>query len=317
LLFGGRHPYSGVPLRKGVGDALESDIKGLHYAYARDAQSRGIAAPPGSISVSMVPDAMESMFHQAFTERGVSAGRPTASQWVHALDAQRNQLKKCVASRTHVFPGHLSSCPWCALERKGIVYFIDLGSTVTHTASGFVLTQIWARIMAVPPPAALMIPDPRAYSPAGRPVTGAAANKGSTVAADVAIAFCVAMFFVFPQAWFVWGGVVWFALANRKPAESPERIAERVARRQAEEQAARSYTDLVEKLKEQAGPEGFLAKRRALEKLKREYEQLAQEEAKELEQLKHTAHERQKQKFLDGFFIETADIPGVGPSRKT
>mgnify|MGYP000709306936 CR=1 FL=1 len=50
LLFGGRHPYSGVPLRKGVGDALETDIKEFRYAYARDAQNRGIAAPPGSIS---------------------------------------------------------------------------------------------------------------------------------------------------------------------------------------------------------------------------------------------------------------------------
>ena len=55
LLFGGRHPFSGVPLRRGVGDALETDIKKFRYAYARDNQSRGISPPPRSIAVSMLP----------------------------------------------------------------------------------------------------------------------------------------------------------------------------------------------------------------------------------------------------------------------
>lgn len=317
LLFGGRHPYSGVPRRKGVGDALETDIKGFHYAYARDAHNRGIAPPPGSISLSMVPDAMEAMFHHAFTERGVNSGRPTASQWVQALDAQRQHLNKCAVSRTHIFPSHLSACPWCALEQKGVVYFIDLGSTVTHTASGFMLTQVWARIAAVSPPPALSVPDPRSYSMKGRPVTGAAAQKGSTLGADLTIAFCVVMFFILPQAWLLWGGVAWFAFANRKPKESPERIRERAARKYSAEQAERAYNDLVGRLRQEAGPEGFMAKRSALEKLKVEYEQLSQAEARELEQLKSTAQERQKQKFLDGFFIDTADIPGVGPGRKS
>jgi DNA-binding helix-hairpin-helix protein with protein kinase domain len=125
------------------------------------------------------------------------------------------------------------------------------------------------------------------------------------------------MFFVFPQAWFVWGGITWFAFANRKGTESPERIAERAARRQVQEQAERTYNDLVEKLRQQAGPEGFRAKRAGLEKLKTEYEQLSHAESRELEELKSTAQERQKQKFLDSFFIEAADIPGVGPGRKT
>jgi DNA-binding helix-hairpin-helix protein with protein kinase domain len=317
LLFGGRHPYSGVPLRKGVGDALETDIKEFRYAYARDAQSRGIGPPPGSISLSMVPDAMEAMFQQAFTERGANSGRPTASQWVQALDAQRQHLKKCAASRTHIFPSHLNACPWCALEQKGIVYFIDLGSTVTHTANGFMLTQVWARITAVTPPPALAVPDPRSYSPTGRAVSRVAAKKGSTLGADLTIAFCVVMFFIFPKAWLLWGGIVWFAIANRKPKESPERIRERSGRQYSVEQAERTYNDLVRKLRQEAGPEGFLAKRSALEKLKVEYEQLSQAEARELEQLKSTAQERQKQKFLDGFFIDTADIPGVGPGRKS
>ena len=115
LLFGGRHPFSGVPLRQGVADALETDIAAFRYAYARDSQSRGIAPPPRSISASILPDAVESMFHQAFTERGVKSARPTAAQWVRSLDALRQSLRKCSASAMHVYPNHLAKCPWCAL----------------------------------------------------------------------------------------------------------------------------------------------------------------------------------------------------------
>ena len=291
LLFGGRHPYSGVPLRKGVADSLEADIKGFHYAYARDASSRGIAAPPGSISLSLVPDAMEAMFHQAFTQNGVNC-RPTASQWVAALDAQRNQLKKCSASRTHTFPSHLASCPWCSLEQKGIVYFIDLLSTVAETSSGFVLTQVWARIALVPPPPPPKIPDWRVYSPVGKPLPAAAVHNPSTL------------------------GLVWAALTSRKPNETAERKAEREMRRKADEQAQRFYDDAIALMRREAGPDSFNAKRRVLERLKGEYEQIAQDEVKELEQLKQTGHQRQKQQFLDRFFIESAEISGVGPARK-
>ena len=138
VLFGGRHPFSGVPLRNGVGDALETDIKNFCYAYARDSQSRGSSPPPRSIPISILPDAVESMFHLAFTEKGASGVRPTARQWVAALDSVRSSLKKCSASSMHVFPDHLSSCPWCALEQQGVVYFLDLGTIYTATSSGFV-----------------------------------------------------------------------------------------------------------------------------------------------------------------------------------
>lgn len=45
ILFGGRHPYAGVPLTKGAGESLESDIKAFRFAYAKDASARGIAPP--------------------------------------------------------------------------------------------------------------------------------------------------------------------------------------------------------------------------------------------------------------------------------
>jgi DNA-binding helix-hairpin-helix protein with protein kinase domain len=130
LLFGGRHPFSGVPLRDGVGDALETDIKAFRYAYARDNSARGFSPPPRSIPISLLPDSIEAMFHAAFTETGARVGRPTAEAWVGALDALRSRLKKCGASAMHVYPDHVQACPWCALEQQGVVYFLDCRAAI-------------------------------------------------------------------------------------------------------------------------------------------------------------------------------------------
>ncbi|MBW2868245.1 helix-hairpin-helix domain-containing protein, partial [Escherichia coli] len=64
------------------------------------------------------------------------------------------------------------------------------------------------------------------------------------------------------------------------------------------------------------GLEGFIAKRAMLEKMKDEILGLPEEEKRDLAALHDTARERQKQKFLEGFFIDVASIPGVGPARK-
>ena len=170
VLFGGRHPYSGVPLISDAGNALETDITHFRYAYASDNQRRGLKPPPRSIPLSMLPSDVEAMFQQAFTESGVATGRPTAKAWVAALDSLRQQLKKCIVSAMHVYPAHLTDCPWCALDNQGVIYFIDLGEEVITTGGNFVLAKVWAMVMASVAPPALQLPLPDHFQPTGRPL---------------------------------------------------------------------------------------------------------------------------------------------------
>lgn len=317
VLFGGRHPYSGVPLRSGVGDALEGDIKSFRYAYARDNQSRGLSPPPRSIAVSMLPDAMESMFHLAFTEKGAAGARPSAQQWVAALDGLRGRLKKCSASSMHVYPDHLGSCPWCALEKQGVVYFVDLGTTFTQTSSGFVLTQVWGLIQAVPAPAPLSLPAPSNFNvtpkalPAGVPGQGTA-----TFYRLVVVAIAIGVVLAAPKAWFfaLLGG--WFGWAMAGSVGSGERAVERSKRKSAVDTATQEYERLAAQAKKEAGPEGFNARKAELARMKDELAALPRAEQEELNQLHATAQERQRQKYLDTCFIDRATIPGVGPARK-
>ena len=317
LLFGGRHPYSGVPLKAGVGDALETDIKGFRYAYARDASSRGTSPPPRSIPMSSVPDSMEAMFQLAFTEKGAAGGRPTAKQWESALDGVRSRLKKCGASSVHVYPDHLSKCPWCALEQQGVVYFIDMGVTYTATGSGFNLTQVWAQIEAVPAPAPISLPNISGISVVPTRLPANIPGAGTAVFFRLVVV-CIALFCftAAPKAWFLIALGAWAAWAAAGSSGSTERAAERAKRKTAEDSARNAFNSLVERMKKEAGPDGFHQKKEEYKKLRDELQALPALESQELSKLHSTAQERQKQKFLERLFIDSADISGVGPARK-
>ena len=118
----------------------------------------------------------------------------------------------------------------------------------------------------------------------------------------IGIGIAIAM--VAPNAVF-WGIVVgvvgWFMAGN---AGSSERTAEK-SRRNASLQAAKyEYEQLIERAKRETGAASFMAKRMELAKLRDEYLALPQAEKQELDKLHATALERQKQQFLDKFFID-------------
>lgn len=318
LLYGGRHPYSGVPLRKDVGEALETDIQAFRYAYSRDSQSRGSKPPPASIPIAMIPDSIAVMFEAAFTENGAKGGRPQAKQWVHALDDLRTRLKKCSTSPTmHVFPSHLSGCPWCSLDNQGAVYFIDLNMSFTTASNGFMLAQVWAAIEAVPAPPSAPIPSIAqiAVTPAPLPAGISSGGQRGFIRLVTVVA-TIALILAFPKAilWLLIGGVVTFWKAGTLGHEV--RRTETTRRKTALVVAERDYGAVEARLRAEAGPEGFGAKRKQLAALRSDYSNLPGEEARELDQLKSTAEVRQRQKFLERWHIDSATIKGVGASNK-
>jgi DNA-binding helix-hairpin-helix protein with protein kinase domain len=320
LLLGGRHPYSGVPMRKGVGDALEADIMALRYAYAHDNAARGIGPPPKSIPLAMLPTSLEAMFHAAFTERGAAGARPTSAQWVAALDKVRQALKKCSTSSMHVYPSHQTTCPWCSLEKQNVFYFIEMLATFAAPGAlgnGFVLAQVWALIEAVPPPLPVNLPSVDASSITATPLPSSIpATESSALLKGLVVVLSLVAVASVPNLWFLIlvGGIVFWNVAAS--VGSKARSEEQKKRRTARDTAQAQYDQLIAQLKKDAGPEGFEAKRAELAKVRQEFEALERTEALELEKLKTSALERQKQQYLDRFFIDRANISGVGPARK-
>ena len=123
ILMMGRHPFSGV--YSGNSDMeLRVSIQKYLYAYSSNTSTRlKIKPPPKSISVDMLPNEIQSFFEKAFSQSGSLFNRPTAKEWIKALDRFRSQLKKCRSISTHKYYNKLTSCPWCLLENKGVTYF--------------------------------------------------------------------------------------------------------------------------------------------------------------------------------------------------
>jgi DNA-binding helix-hairpin-helix protein with protein kinase domain len=129
---------------------------------------------------------------------------------------------------------------------------------------------------------------------------------------------CAALFLfaTLPKAWILIVLGTWAAWAVAGSSGSTERASERSKRQSVVNSALTAFDSMVERVKKEAGPEGFHQKKEALKKLREELQALPAQETRELDKLHFTAQERQKQKFLERFFIDAADISGVGPTRK-
>ena len=318
LLFGGRHPYSGVPLRADAREALEKDIQAYRYAYARDGQQRGFKPPPKSIPITIVPDPIEAMFTAAFTENGAKGWRPTAQQWVTALDGLRGQLKRCSTTRMHVYARHLDRCAWCALEDHGVIYFLDVrvGAAPTGT-TGFVLALTWAAIEAVPAPPTIPTPNIASFAVTANPLpTGLSRTGAKTFLRILIVSVMLGLFSVIPDMWFLVLGGAWWAWAAVGDLGGDERRAEKAKRQAALDAAQQAFSQIVARLRQQTSPESFTRKKQELTRLADEYRQLPEREKTELANLHATAEARQKIKFLERYFIDAATISGVGPAKK-
>ncbi|HEY3272098.1 MAG TPA: hypothetical protein VGJ89_12905 [Geothrix sp.] len=318
LLFGGRHPYSGVPLRADAGEALEKDIQACRYAYAPDGPQRGFKPPPKSIPINIVPDPIQALFTAAFTENGMKGCRPTAQQWVTALDGLRSQLKRCASAPIHIYPGHLGRCPWCALEDHGIIYFLDMRVGATPMGvPGFVLARIWAAIEAVPAPPTIPIPNIASIAVMPTPVPPGIKQDGTIIFWRVVMGgTALWLLTVFPGGWFfVLAGAWWAWVAVGNLGEN-ERRSERTKRQAVRDAAQQTYDQIVVRVRQEISPEVFSKKKQELARLRDEYQHLPEREKSEIANLHATAEARQKHQFLERHFIDAASIPGVGPAKK-
>lgn len=317
LLFGGRHPYSGVPLRMDVGEALEKDIEAFRYAYAPDGRWRGLNPPPKSIPIDIVPDNIQAMFTLAFTETGAKQNRPTAHQWVTALDDLRGQLKRCPTTVMHIYPGHLCRCPWCTLENNGVVYFLDIRVGVTPIGTtGFVLARVWAAIEAIQPPPAIPIPSVAANSVTPTPLPHGVTKKATITFMRIVIVGITLYLFetitfashlVLVMA--VW---MWMLVNDLRNKQKVERTKRQVAL----DNAQQAYDQIVSMIRHVGNPEEFVRKKQNLALLRDEYIHLPELEKVEIINLQTTAEARQKHRFLERHYIDSAAISGIGPAKK-
>jgi len=161
LLFMGRHPFAGRHPDRAI--PAEAAIREGLFAFGSEAASKGVEPPPFSLRLREASLPLVRLFHRAFgREAAAGAPRPTAAEWVQALDELEPRLVICGEDPRHVHAG-VDGCPWCRIEAEGgpAFFFLPQGTD----ASAFDLDAAWKAIEAVRPPGKAPMPVPPAAAP--------------------------------------------------------------------------------------------------------------------------------------------------------
>ena len=321
LLFMGRHPFSGRFLRGGD-MPIERAIAEYRFAFGQERARVEMEPPPGAPRLESASPAVALLFERAFSRAGVKAGgRPTAREWVAALDVLERQLVRCSANSSHQHAAGLSACPWCSVEQStGVVLFHIYIPAASAGGVGFQLTVVWAQIQGISAPGAL---PPLSSVPvvAARPDSSPPKKPPDDIAVVwllVAIATAVGMIALGPGAILV--ALVAYPVANHMlgpNAEDVRAYQAAVAALESRLRAAESrWQAAASKYAENEGRAKFDRKLRRLTELRDEYGRLPSDRQKGIERLHAERRNAQFQKFLEAIFVKRADIDGIREGRK-
>ncbi|EOM2509232.1 helix-hairpin-helix domain-containing protein, partial [Escherichia coli] len=161
--------------------------------------------------------------------------------------------------------------------------------------------------MASVAPPALQLPLPDHFQPTGRPLPLGLLRREYIILIEIALsALSLLLCGLQAEPRYIILVPVLAAIWIIGSLTSKVYKAEIQQRREAFNRAKMDYDHLVSQIQQLGGLEGFIAKRAMLEKMKDEILGLPEEEKRALAALHDTARERQKQKFLEGFFIDAA-----------
>lgn len=118
LLMEGFHPFQGVWKRNGEPPDISERIRGGLFPPVKGSV---VAHPPAALPFDTLKPEVQTLFVEAFGD-GINDpdARPTAADWLDTLETVEQSLTTCSVRATHVYSGHLSSCPWCRRVRQGL-----------------------------------------------------------------------------------------------------------------------------------------------------------------------------------------------------
>jgi hypothetical protein len=117
-LMQGHHPFSAVYRGRRTAPTVGAAIKSGRYPHGRTTR---LLPPTGAPPVALLPDRTRALFERAFvTGHRSPQRRPMASEWKDELDWLESQSHVCSLNAEHVYPRHLSACPWHERLQQGL-----------------------------------------------------------------------------------------------------------------------------------------------------------------------------------------------------
>lgn len=309
-LFLARHPFAGA--YQGSDDMpLERAIREFRFAYARDASRRQMRQPPGSLGLGAAPAQIAELFERAFLEDGARGKRPTAAEWISALDAFAVNLKDCPRNPGHAYATSLNQCPLCEIEgRIGVLLFLPPRSAAV-SAPSVNLEELWRDLVRTLD--SVSIPAAASVSPPQPPPASAAViefkRAKSRATAITWIGVLASLFFaaaVHPAAFL---GLIIFPLVARASAGSaPPEVSNLGERLKA---ARQRFDAAVHQLERERVASPLPQMQARANQLYRNLSGHPRKRAERLRRIEQTRHQRQLSRYLDQFDVTDCRIKGV------
>lgn len=317
LLFQGRHPFAGVPTDESE-YLLEDAIRKRLYAFSPNANAFGIRPAPYTFPVAALGEPYVAMFERAFR---LEVARPTANEWVGALDSLQSNLTRCSQDSSHLFPKHFKSCPWCDIAAAGgPLFFVSIDVTAVLPSTGGV-EVVWAAICRVQRVALV----PKSVKDFVVPAVEATALPQGIHKTNPL--FIVALCLLAAALWLFFAGGPFLAVIAGVFAvgmlcegrREPEFVAEGKRRQSVLSQTERDIAAFSMQLAELSKnyESAFAAKAAELKQAYDRYRGSERERASEMQTLERKKQELQLNEFLRAQLISQAKIPGIGNTRKT
>lgn len=315
LLMLGRHPFAGRYSGKGE-MPIEKAIAEHRYAYSDNAAASLMEPPPFAPRAVIVSGDVANLWERAFSSNATQgSGRPSAREWIKCLSALEERVSRCAQHPGHYYLTATGACPWCAIESSTgtLLFFVPQG--VAPLQSGFNLAVVWSRIGQVAPPG----PVPEITLPTAKASANASGLRKSQlmrsivgrglvlIALVIALAVSNGNLLCLVAAVGGWIGVGRWARSERE-IESFER-------RRRETQTL--LNQLRDRLVADANPQRFEQRLKILEGKRAELLNLPAVRERRMNSLVVDREKHSRHRFLEGFKIEHAKVPGIGPAKRS
>jgi DNA-binding helix-hairpin-helix protein with protein kinase domain len=314
LLYMGRHPFAGR--FSGQGDMpIEKAVAEYRFAYGPDRGANGMERPPGTIPLEMTGTTISDLFVRAFERSGSYGGRPGAEKWVDALEKLESGLRVCSTANWHHYPCELHDCPWCAIESQTGIRLFGKRITLDSTTGGIDLATLWRAITAVPGPGAdPALPSERPWYPPQGVALPSSALKNMRKAISIGLA-CTGL--VACNAFAREGGGLWAVASYGLAVAVWPRVSDenRAVAERAYLAAKSDWESGLNRWNREALCHVFQEKMNTLDKARAELADMPSKRQRGIARLESEREPRQRQRYLDRFRIDRAEIRGIGAGR--
>jgi len=320
MLFLGRHPFAGI-YKNGAADiTIDEAISEYRFAYSPDTSLTQMQPPPSALRLTEMTPAVANLFLRSFTTNGANGVRPSAHEWIAALESASRGLKRCAANPSHHYFSYISACPWCRVEAMvGIPMF---GVTVTVVRDEqFDTTSIWVQIEAIQPaPKPAAIPTAQTFHNTCSVAIGIPAvirNRSKKRIASVAVITAASSIVGGVQpAPLISIAILAAALFGVAKLWQQGNIGAKSFKVEHED-AQRDYNAALSEWRKASNiPDAFSAGKQLLANAKASLEKLPLVRAQRNAELSAGCRQKQLQRFLESHRIEDAVLPNIGKGRK-